>query len=171
VDIWQMLLDRNISHHKGFAPAREQNTGRGTDNRSRLLGKLISQSPVERIITIVVLFANKHCNGLIQTTSMSDALYDMQTQIGLSDHKSWEGAFKRLMQSATTELKYKNARRSLKIGGRKCFLRHTIDDEGFKTQKHINKTNDFDWAGKVVTPIDKDLLLKFIQDTFYEVGL
>jgi len=170
-DVWRELMKRDISKHEGFAPASLQSEGRGVERDESIKRSLIGQSAIERVVTIATMYVDEKCNGIFQTNVVTDALYDIQTQIGLSDFKGWETVFKKILQGGTAELKYRKTRRSLYVNDKKCYLRHTLSPIGYASQEALDNTGNFEEAKETAINIEAGELKQFILDIFYELGL
>lgn len=167
--IWHKLMAWDISKYDGFSP---QNLQRGTDHENdHLMNLLAGQSPIDRLVTITILFANKYCEGVFCTKILCTWIHRWKDQLGLATIHNWEDIYKRQLQNATTELKYKNKRQAVRIEGEKCFTRHTLNTEGYKIKNYIGKTGDFEKVKNLIMNQNDETFKDFSFDIFNEAGL
>jgi len=162
-------MKRDVSGHKGFAP---QNMQRDSDlEQEQILNTIAGQSPIDRLVTISILFANEHSGGVLCTRTLCSWIATYQCQLGLSSIHNWEDIYKRLLQNTTSELKYANKRRSFKLDNKKTFARHTLKKEGYEIREYIADTNDFKRVKELIKGKDADSFREFSINIFNEAGL
>jgi hypothetical protein len=168
-NVWHELMNRDISGHDGFAPQSMQRESEV--DLDRMLNTLSGQSPIDRLVSLTVHFANEHCEGVLCTKFMCDWIARWQDQLGLQNIPNWESIYKRLLQNESAELKYSKKRRSFKVDGKKYFARHTLKAEGYKMMDYISETNDFEKVKTLIMDQTADTFKDFSLNIFDEAGL
>lgn len=167
--IWVMLLERDISHHNGYAP---QAASRTVDEHERaLIFSLAGQSPIDRLATIAVVFANDKCDGLLHINTLCHWIAAYQVQLGVSAIQNWEPIFKSNLRSLTAELKKDGKRKCFTVEGAKIFIRYTLTDIGYSTDYDINKTGDFIKVRGLVLDHDAETFKDYVLGIFNEADL
>ncbi len=166
--VWNELKTRDISHHSGFAPKGLQRVQDPTD---AIINVLPGQSPIDRIASVAVLFANTECGGLVHTPTVCHWASQFQIQLGIPSFSGWENVLKRVLQNSTSEIKPDGARRSYKIDGKKCFIRHTLNTEGYAVSDSLNETWDLELIKDSIHTKTAEDFRDFVLGIFNEAGL
>ena len=168
-NVWLMLLNRDISHHNGFAPQKDIRDV--DDYEDALIFSLSGQSPIDRLATIAVMFANAECNGLLHIKTLCHWIAEFQVQLGVSAIPNWEPIFKANVRGLSAELKKDGKRKAFSIEGTKTFVRYTLTDIGYNTSYTINDTSDFSSVRDVVLCHDAEEFRDYVLEIFNEADL
>ena len=168
-NIWLTLLERDISDHNGFAPQRTQRDESTFEDQ--LVFSLTGQSPVDRLATVAVMFADAKCDGLIHINTLCHWIAGYQVQLGVSSIQNWEPIFKGNLKSLTAELRKDGKRKSFTVEGNKVFIRYTLTDIGYGTNHAINATGDFNKVRGLVLDHDAETFRDYVLAIFNEADL
>lgn len=167
--VWDALLARDVSHHSGFAPKNMQRQSESLE--TLLIESLTGQSPIDRVVSAALLFADKECHGLVHTPTVCYWAAGFQIQLGIPSFTGWETVLKRLLRDSTTEVKLKGSRKSYKYNGEKCYIRHTLTSTGYGIADSLNETWNYKLIQEVVHTKTANDFKDFVLDLFNEAGV
>lgn len=166
--VWDALRTRDISHHSGFAPKSLQ---RDLSPEAIIIASLPGQGPIDRIASIAVLFANTECNGLLHTPTLCQWALQFQIQLGAPNFSGWESILKRILQDSTSEIKPNGARKSYRIGSKKCYIRHTLTQDGYDIHDRLCETWNPDLIKEQFHAKTAEEFRDFVLEIFNEAGI
>lgn len=167
--VWYELINRDISKHSGFAPKNAQlDDASPIDN---LILALPGQSPLDRIVSAALIFAERECRGALHTSTICTWVAEYQMQLGVCNIKNWEPVLKRLIQGATAEIRVNGKRRSYKRDNKKCFARSVLSPVGYDLIDDIDNNDAFDQVKDLVHGQSSEFFRDFVLEIFNEAGV